>query len=88
MDSSYPTGGEALDFTNHGFKTVLAVIPAGTGSDSTTAVGAWGAAYDHAAKKLQIYGGATTASAAFNEAPTTTDLHKLFVYLVVFGYTR
>lgn len=80
FDSSYPTGGEALDFTTLGFDTVLAVIPAG----KTT--GGYEFAYDYGNSKIIAYWVDTTVDgAAMAEVANATNLSTVVARFVVIG---
>ena len=80
FDSSYPTGGETLDFTTLGFDTVLAVIPAG----KTT--GGYEFAYDYGNSKIIAYWVDTSVDgAAMAQVANTTDLSAVVARFVVIG---
>lgn len=73
FDSSYPTGGEAIDLSGY-FRDVLAMWP--TSQNNQT----WYVTYDETNGKLIAYVRATDA-----EVANTTDLSTLTVYLLVLG---
>ena len=67
FDDSYPTGGEAIDFGNHGFETVFAVFIASKGGYTFE--------YDETNEKVLAYWVDTTVDgAALAEVADTTDL--------------
>lgn len=85
FDNSYPTGGEALDFTKLGFTTVYAVTDCG-GINHLGYV----FAYDYTNSKILAYRNKDPANAggadiAFPEVTNTADLSLVTVRFAVMG---
>jgi hypothetical protein len=80
LDSSYPTGGEALDFTSlSDFSAVDLVVPLNS-SSANGYVPQW----DAANSKLLMYEAGADA-AALDEVADTTDLSAETIVVMVFG---
>lgn len=84
LDSSYPTGGEALTAADLALQQIDAVFTTG-GEDG------WLVTWDQSALKLIAYGtGTATATAGANiaqlgEAPSAADLSAVNVFCLVIG---
>lgn len=80
LDSSYPTGGEACDFTSLAdFASVDLVVPLNS-SSANGYVPQW----DSTNSKLMMYEAGADA-AALDEVANTTDLSAETVVVMVFG---
>jgi len=80
FDSSYPTGGEALDFTTLGFASVQAVIDAGGITH-----GGFVYDYDYTNSKILAYWTGAVVSTALAEVTNATNMAAFTVRLVVIG---
>lgn len=80
FDSSYPAGGEPIDFTTLGFASVQAVIDAGGLTH-----GGFVYDYDYANSKLLVYWTGAVVSTALAEVTAATNLAAFTVRLVVIG---
>lgn len=74
FDSSYPTGGEAVDFTNYGFSSVVGAVCL---PGALTYYGV----YDVANSKFVVYARATDS-----EVSNATDLSALSLWFFVLGF--
>ena len=77
LDSSYPTGGEALSPSTLGFNVIHMVI-------CDTEDSGYIAQYDYTNEKLAMYEAGADA-AALDEVANTTDLSAVYVRILAYG---
>lgn len=88
LDSSYPTGGEAIAAQNVGLDTILGVTPLGgqltTGAAATTQYATF---WDQANQKLQLFQDLAVAAAApLGEVANATNVATRVYRLLFWGY--